>query len=440
MFKRIFCTLLAVVTAAFCLTSCDTSESIEHLLTAPRAQGELYDIQQALYAYAGRSIKLHYPHSGENNTAFIRSDLDGDKVDEAVAFYSVANADGVADIHINIIDIVEDGWLSVCDTATGASAIDKVEIAPLSADGVPVIAVGAELFSSTANQISLFTYIKGKLYTRMKENYTRFEFCDLASLGHEQLVILNVNAAERNAEVQIYSVGNDFNTLLGAVEVDGNISSVTAFQIGKLTDGRPALFIDSAKSAASMITDMVYFDKGKPISRYYDVDIGETQSTMRFNTLLCTDIDGDGAIDVPFAQLLPGYDSMNSDERLYLTMWRNFDGTNHKDVLLADFNYDDGYYFAIPDGWRDNVTLIYDKDTSMHSYRLWSYEQGAAQSELLRIRRYSAAEFDELDDDQRIELMRNDTQVWAARIIMTEGDYAIDKEEAVDCFGKGVRE
>ena len=76
----------------------------------------------------------------------------------------------------------------------------------------------------------------------------------------------------------------------------------------------------------------------------------------------------------------------------------------------------------------------------MHSYRLWSYEQGAAQSEILRIRRYSVAEYDELKNDQLIELMRDDTQVWAARIIMTEGDYAMDKEEAVDCFGKGVRE
>ena len=71
----------------------------------------------------------------------------------------------------------------------------------------------------------------------------------------------------------------------------------------------------------------------------------------------------------------------------------------------------------------------------MHSYRVWNAELNTAQNEVVRIRRYSAAEFDELENDQLIELMRDDNQVWAARIIMTEGDYATDKESVIDCFG-----
>jgi len=433
--KRIFLCLLAVILVASCFTSCDSFGAVEQLLTAPRSGGELYDIQQALYAYAGRSVKLHYPRSGDNRTAFIRSDIDGDKVDEAVAFYSVANADGLAEIHINIIDRTDKGWASVCDTATGASGIDKVEIAPLSQTGEPVIAVGAELFSSTANQISLFTYSNGRLYTRMKENYTRFLIGDLADVGYDQLVLLNVNSTERSAEAQVYSVGDDYNTLLGAVSVDGNISGVSAFNFGKMLDGRPALYIDSAKSAASTITDLVYFNGENLISQFYDKALGETQATLRYNTLVSTDVNGDGVTDIPFAKLMPGYEDMPANDRMYLTMWRSFDGKKYSDALVADFNYEGGYYFAFPAHWQDKVTLVYDKTNSMHSYRVWNAELNTAQNEVVRIRRYSAAEFDELENDQLIELMRDDNLVWAARIIMTEGDYATDKESVIDCFG-----
>ena len=103
MLKKLILCLLAMVTVASCFTSCDSIGAVEQLLTPPRSGGELYDIQQALYTFAGRSVKLHYARTGDNRAAFIRSDIDGDKVQEAVAFYSVANAEGVAEIHINII-------------------------------------------------------------------------------------------------------------------------------------------------------------------------------------------------------------------------------------------------------------------------------------------------------------------------------------------------
>ena len=437
MLKRILACIISVVLMASCFTSCDAFGSVEQLLTAPRSGGELYDIQQALYTFAGRSVKLHYAHNGDNRSAFIRNDVDSDGVEEAIAFYSVANAEGVAEIHINIIDTVDDEWVSVSDIATGASAIDKVEISPLSESGQPVIVVGAELFSSTANQLILFSYSKGTLYTRMKENYSRFLICDLAQKGYNQLVLLNHNSSERLAEAQVYTVGKDYNTLLGAVSVDGKISGVSAFKAGTLKDGKTALFIDSAKSTTSVITDLVYFEGETLVSECFDKDAGETTATLRYNTLLSTDIDGDGVTEIPFAKLMPGYENMSAEERIYLTVWRSFDGKKYDDVLVGDFNYDGGYYFAFPTNWQDRVTLVYDESTNMHSYRLWNAQHNTALTEILRVRRYTEAEFDDIKNDQLIELSREENKVWAARIVMTDGEYALDKETVTDCFGKG---
>ncbi len=435
MLKRIFLCLLAVIIVGLCLTSCDTVGSVNELLTAPRADGELNDIQQALYSYAGRSVKLHYPRTGENRTPFIRYDLDGDKVDEAVALYSVSNAEGVNEIHINIIDRKDDRWVSVCDTETGASGIDKVEISPLSKGGIPVIVIGAELFSSTTDLLTLFTYADGNLYTRMKENYTRFLLCDLEKKGFNQLVTLNHNSADRVGEVNVYQVGNDFISLVGTAPVDGNISSVTAFNFAALSDGRPALYIDSAKNATSSITDLVYFEGEQLVNPFYNKQLGETNATLRYNSLICTDIDNNGCIDIPYSQLFYGYENSSLSDRLYLTCWRSFDGKTTTDTLVGDFNFNNGYYFAFPKSWVGNVTLIYDESSNMHSYRLWDSAANSSSSEIVRVRRYSVAEFEEVKKDDLIELFRNDNEVWAARLIMQNGKYAMNKESVKAAFG-----
>ena len=407
---------------------------MNELLFAPRYGGELYDIQQALYAYAGRSVNLRFPRSGDNRTAFIRYDLDGDSVKEAVAFYSSPTADGVAEVHINIIDQREGRWRSVYDTATGASDIHRVDISPLSQGGEPVIAVGAELYSATGNQLTLFTYSKDRLTTCMQDSYTEFMLCDLAGAGYKQLLTLNLNSTERTAKAHVYTVMGSKAKLMGTATLDGNISDFTSVKQGTLADGRAAVFIDSAKSTAATLTDAVYFEGERLVNPFFDSTLNETVSTLRVSTEMCRDINSDGITDIPFSEVLPGYEEKPADERRYLTVWRSFDGSKYLNTLVADFNYEGGYYFAFPDSWQGKVTFIYDDQNKMRSYRVWDSTLNTASQELLRIRVYTTDQYKTFEGGQLIELARTEGHVWAARLVATGGQFGIDAQQVLQSF------
>ncbi len=423
--------LLAVVLTAVCLTSCtDFVSEPRDLLRAPTATGFMGEIQRALYDYAGRGITLRFPRTGENQTAFFLCDLDGDGSDEAVAFYANAGEkeDAVDAVHINLIDRVDGVWRSVYDAPTTGNAIDKVAVADLSGGGRMTLLVGVELFSSTGNQLNLYTYENGALIQHAQENYTQFLVCDLMGAGNDQLVLLSLDATERLASTTVYTFNGDALERRGTVATDGNISGYAQVMAGRLENGCPALFLDAKKSAVSMVTDVVYFSENGLVSSFYDGNLGETQMTLRNSTDVCRDMDGDGVTEIPFTEILPGYASRSEADRLYLTVWKSFDGQRLRDKLRADYFRAAGYRLAFPAPWVGSVTAIGDSGSRMRSYRIWDPEQQTAGAEILRIRAYEAEAFDRLRPEGVIELARSDKTVWAARLVMTEGEYALTEE------------
>lgn len=435
MLKKMYSAIAAVVIIIMTLTSCSfASSSVTELLRAPRTNGEMHDIQRALYKYTGNSVNLCYPKEGEHRTAFIQSDLDRDGINETVAFYTGSSADGVQEVHINLIDYVGGEWMSVSDISTGANAIDKVEISALQKDGVPVLMVGAELYSTTGNQLNLYTYSDGKLSVRMQESYTKFLLCDLLGVGYSQIMLLNLRANERSASASLYSISEDTTALVGTAPLDGNISTFSSVTVGTLSDGRTAVFIDSQKSTSSMITDAVYLNAGVLVNPFFDTTVLETQSTMRNSTAVCKDINGDGYTEIPFTQILPGYETRAASERMYMTEWRSFDGARLNPVWAGDYNQSDGYFLRFDSAWQGSVTLIYDSENAMRSYRVYDPVMQSTADEILRIRVYAAEEFDSFDNSELIMLDRKGGKVWAARIVADKGAYAISEKDLRDAF------
>ncbi len=434
MLKRIASVVLAVSMLVMCVSCSVASSSISELLVAPRTNGEMHSIQRALHKFAGNSVNLCYPERGENRTAFIQSDLDRDGTAEAVAFYTQKASDGVQEVHINLIDYVDGEWLSISDLATGASAIDKVEVATLERGGSPVLIVGAELYSTTGNQLNLYTYTDGELSVRMQESYTEFLMCDLINKGYDQLLLLNLKAAERTASATLYSVGSGSTESIGTAPLDGNISAFSSLTEGRLSDGRPAVFIDSLKSTSSMITDVVYLNDGVLVNPFFDTTVLETQSTARNSTSLSEDINNDGVTDIPFTQILPGYETRPANERMYMTLWRSFDGVKLDTVTAGDYNQSDGYYLAFDTAWQGSVTLIYDIDNSMRSYRVYDPVMQSTSDEILRIRVYTEVEYDSFDNSELIMLARSGGKVYAARIVAHKGAYSITEGELREAF------
>ena len=435
--KRLF-SVAALLTALCCLASCSSiTGEPRDLLQAPKATGDVGEIQRALSDFAGSGISLRFPHNGDNRTPFLLADLDGDGTDEAVAFYAVvasSDEESVDAVHVNLIDRVNGTWRSVYDAATPGNAIDKVAVADLSGDGKKTLMIGVQLFGAAGNQLNLYTYANGTLTQQAQENYTQFLVGDLMGAGSDQLIVLSLDGAEHTSAVTVYTFDGETIERKGAVATDGNVSGYTQVALGTLSNGQTALFVDAAKSALSLVTDVVFFDNDRLVSPCFDSLLGETQMTLRHSTEVCRDMDGDGVTELPSTELLPGYGERNETDRIYLTVWRRFDGSRFTEVLCADVFAAGGFRLTFPSRWRGEVTLISDSTNRMRSYRLYDEEKETVGAEILRVRAYDIETYKRFDHEGLIELESNETTVWVARLVTTQGPYAVTEEELRSLF------
>ena len=428
--------LMALLTAG-CMASCSALTGAPNdLLQAPKATGDIGEIQRALFDYAGSGITLRYPHNGDNRNAFQLVDLDRDGTDEAVVFYAVASSDeeSVEAVHINLIDRVDGSWRSVYDAATPGNAIDKVEVADITGNGLKTLMVGVQLFGAGGNQLNLYTYDGKTLTQQAQENYTLYRVADLMGLGGTQLIVYAFDGVEHKATVGVYTFNGEAMETRGIVATDGNILSSPQITLGALSDGQPALFLDAAKSAYRQVTDLVYFGETGLVNPFFDTGLGETQITQRRVTETCRDIDDDGVTEIPSTELLPGFADRSEADALYLTIWSRFDGRRFSEVLCADYFTAGGFRLAFPSRWRGRVTVVTDNANRMRSYRLYDESLASPEDEILRIRAYDIEEYERFNHEGTLELARDDTTVWVARLVITQGIYAVSQEELMTLF------
>ena len=111
-FKK-FVALCLSALIALVFSGC-ASFDVQNLLLAPKLEGDMYPVQQALEEAVGDSITLKYPVSGEYRSAFVLKDLNRNGYQEAIALYSVTT-DNTVTMHINVIAESGDGWESKGD-------------------------------------------------------------------------------------------------------------------------------------------------------------------------------------------------------------------------------------------------------------------------------------------------------------------------------------
>lgn len=432
--KRILLLIMTAVIICTCGSCSITGSDYTAYLTAPKATGDMTEIAEAFYDFAGDNVQLSYPKRGDHLSAFVLEDIDGDGSKEAIVFYTKNEVEkGVAPIHINIVDRAQNGWTSVDDIATVSNAVDMIAFSDVSGNGIKEILVGMTSISKNENQLSLYSFKNGRLSLMVQEDYTDFILCNLTENEPDDLLVINLKTAEKEATAKLYTVTNNELVLNGMVNLDGNVTSYAKLQQAKVGN-KSAVYIDAYKGTTSMITDIVYVEEGKIINPFVSAAHTENEFTLRSSTEPCRDFDGDGNLDIPFTRLLPGFELRVSSERAYLTIWREFDGALFKDKYCGYFNYNDGYMIRYPEQWTDTVTITRDSSSHLLNFGVYDPILRVVSSELVRIKRYSIDDFEQLDQSIFIELARQDTYVYVARIVNTTSEYSIDEQTLKSMF------
>ncbi|MBQ1262697.1 MAG: hypothetical protein IIX89_00230 [Oscillospiraceae bacterium] len=364
LFKGIAIALVAaVISCVFCSCTDSFSES-GALITAPTLFEEQDEIMRALKRSAGDKITLEYPRTGENRSAFILSDIDGDGENEAVAFYRNASDKLNQDIiHLNLLDNTEkNGWVSMCDIVGLASSIDRVSIAPFG-DRKEII-VGWDVMTDREKTLVCYSLMSGNLIRDYTATYVEFAAADFwdDNEGFE-LITLNYSRAEENLtqptqHARLIALSNKEFKVVSSVPLDSRVTGYKSCIAGRYNDKEIGYFIDGTIDAAFVNTQILTVsESGQILNPLLKADNKTDAQNVHKPSLLTQDVNGDGTYEVPHQEIVTGYETVPESEQIFKTIWKTLkDGSLEKSLTMY-INSALGLRVMIPESLEGNITL-----------------------------------------------------------------------------------
>jgi len=358
------------------LTGCTFMNlDVESQLRAPRAQGEQSDIQDALerHIFAANtdsndttsvSYVLKYPKMGEYRSAFIMKDIDGDGVDDAVAFYAL-QPEG-ANTHIALLRREGGGWVCAEDIEGLATEIERVHFGDLNGDGKSELFAGFSMYDTRDRRLMLYTWENNNLVSLYSDTYTHMVVGSMVDEERDDLLLFRVSAETEKSTVRLLSMEEDTIVEKGVSQLDGRIMQFGNYTFADVDDDIRALYQDCSKDVNTTITELIVWDGQILTTPLYDPATNITSMSARESSIPCRDIDLDGQMEWPRSYRLPGDEFKdNADISLWLSEWYSWD-FDRRIATIEETNIVnpvDGYSITIPEEWLGKITATYDAET-----------------------------------------------------------------------------
>jgi hypothetical protein len=323
--------------------------SADELYSLPRASEEYVRLQLQIDAVLNSGAEYSPPTGGANRQSVQVKDLDGDGVDEALAFFSVAGSENPLRIHI--FRKTGDDYQGVDVIEGGGTSVESVRYADMNGDGVTEIIVGWQM--STALQHLTIYSLRDLQHVRIAgADYTGISVCDLNADGGDDVIAVRLATAETPGEAESFTLMSDGEVVSSVTGLSTGMESVARIVSGRLRGGSPAVFVDG-KAGGFTITDVLTYSDGL-VNISADAETGYAAATERALSMYCSDIDKDGSIEVPVTTPLPA----QSETTYYEIDWYSYDASGNRTLAQSTYhNNSDGWYIILPGAWRSRFTV-----------------------------------------------------------------------------------
>lgn len=443
--------LAAGALAALCMlpfSGCGVlfSDDTEALMRPPRPTGDKAGIHELIEKAAGEGYTFKYPSSGDNRSAIIMQDLTNDGVEEAIALYQKADASSTG-VNIMFIEKKDGVWTSMGSFSTSASQVDKVMFGDVNEDGVPETVVGWGSGQSGVSNISVYSLDgtgEKMEETILDQSYAQLLVMDFDGDGFEEIFTANVTVGDQPAQARLYRLKSGAIEILGSCAIDSAVTSIVSAAGGLLTTDQTGVMLDGSKTANTFITEVVYWDKSRRelVSPFWDPATQTVTITARSLSFASRDINGDKILELPMVNLLPGVSSQNAPDSAYLTDWHQYDTESNTLVRVMSMvtNSVDGYWFLIPDMWKNQITTEQDVSNRTLTFRRWvssgeNLSEGRAGEQLLEIRVFTAKQWSAQEDEtDYFKILDSNNLVYAGRLPSPESSLSMTENDVRNSF------
>lgn len=358
--KKRSCKLLLASGLLLLLTGC-FSQSVDDLYAQPKAPEDYLKLDDKISQVLNQGGEYAAPLSGELTQKVQLQDLDGDGVQEAIAFFRVSSENHPLKIYI-YKEVGDDYEVAAVIEGAG-TAINSVYYENLDDSPSKEIIVSWQM-SDKVHSLAAYSIDQYQVLELMRTDYTDFQVYDLDSDGQKEILVLQADAEDEDKRAELYNMNDGILELDSVAHLSHNVTGLVegGVQTGYLQDQIPAVFVTSTYGMNGHITD-IFAWKGNRLQNITLDGSGdepdESKNTIRWYTKVSgTDINGDGILELPDPYELPDLENTGTAVNFWAIRWRQYDinGRAHP-VYSTYYNDRDGWYFILPDDWDGKIAV-----------------------------------------------------------------------------------
>ena len=421
--------LAVLLLAALMLGGC-TMRTVGQMYQLPK-RSEDYSNLQSVMDKAMAGLKFSAPLSGDNQQSVQMADIDGDGEQEYMVFCK-----GTSELPLRILvfDRVNGAYVHIDSIESNGAAFDQVEYVQMDEKPGVEIVVGLKISDLLTRSVSVYTFAEGGAERLMTANYRKFLAVDMEGDGQSELFVLHSGQSETDPGVaELYSLNNGIIERSNEVSMSASVDKLKRILVGKLYDGKPAVFVASAVGDASLITD-VYTVVDQHLANVVKTDPqGTGTQTLRNYYVYADDIDNDGVTEIPRLVTMTPLGDTPVTEPSKLILWYAVGSSgNTMDKLYTYYNATGGWYLKIDSKLAPRITVQLESNTFV--FYLWDANCTKAEK-LMTVYTLTGQNRDEQGlSDGRFVLLKTDTVVYSVALESIAADCGITQESLIGSF------
>ena len=345
--------LLLAALLGLLLSGCMFSSSPEAMYSLPQLPNEYTELREQIEDIISAGAEYAAPTSGNNIQSVQLIDLDGDRVEEAVAFFR--NATDEKPLKIYIFRAVGDSYEQAALLESSGISIYSIRYVDMNNDGLREIIVGWRV-SADIQALGVYSIENYEPRLIMSSLYTRYEVLDFDDDLTQEIVLLRSdNQGDPVAEYYDWE-GEDL-SVQSTTRLSMTMAELKSMDIGALRDGDIALFVTGVAEDTRSITDILTYKQGA-IANIVRSDVtGVSSEIFRYISLEPVDIDGDGVTEVPMPVVLPNTQE-GSEELFWQVYWLSYNARGQSETVVSTYhNINEGWYLILPDQWDGQIAV-----------------------------------------------------------------------------------
>ena len=424
--KRNFIVLFALV--VLLLSGCSV-RTVSDLYCLPM-RSEEYNNLQSVMKEAMAGLEYSAPIRGDHRQTVQRVDLNGDGEEEYLVF-TKGNADKPLQILVFAGDGEKYGLMDVIE-CTG-SAFDRVEYIHMDNKAGYELVVGCQVSDQVVRSTAVYSMVGDQMEQLMSTSYSELMVTDLDRNGRKELMVLRPGS-NTNGVVALYSMTGSSMERSQEVTMSEPVENIKRMMLGKLQDGRPAVYVASAVTDNSgILTDVFTLVSGQLTNVSLSNESGTSVQTLRNHYVYADDIDNDGILELPSLITMHPTTNSGSSEHQYIIRWYslNADGTEVT-KLHTYHNFVGGWYLELDGRFVERLTV--NQKGISYEFSIWNEDY----TETVRLMTVFALTGQKREEqavaDNRFVLLRGESTIFAASLDVASAEYAMTKETLINRF------